>query len=218
MIHQIFLLAHDWSKCFKTETNITYLKLGDIQGYHPSNTSQLSNLKSTAISLRLKFNSRRKSVFCLLDERKYLFFIKSFQRTLEKEHPTQKKNNFPFSISHFIFPFPIPHVPLSILPFHSPLPVPFPSPIPQSHSPVPFPSPIPHSPFSLLVTSFFVKGTWYEWKRKELLILMIYSYCWEGQLKLTNSSSLYTVYVPRVDILPVYLQSFLFSSQNNTLS
>ena len=178
MIHQIFLLAHDWSKRF-TLMNITFLKLGDIRGYHPSDTPQLSNLKSTAISLRLKFNTRWKSVFCLLDERKYLFFIKSFQRTLKKEHPTKKKNNFPFSISHFIFPFPIPRVPLSILPFHSPLPV-----------PVPFPSPIPHSPFPLLVTSFFVKGTWYEWKRKELLILMIYSYCWGGQLKLTNSSSL----------------------------
>ena len=172
MIHQIFLLAHDWSKYF-TLTNITYLKLGDIQGYHPSNTPQLSNLKSTAISLRLKFNSRWKSVFCLLDERKYLFFIKSFQRTLEKEHPTQKKNNFPFSISHFIFhsQFPMSHSPFYLS-------------IPHSQF---------HSPFSLLVTSFFVKDTWYEWKRKELLILMIYSYCWEGQLKLTNSSSLYAV-------------------------
>ena len=179
MIHQIFLLAHDWSKRF-TLTNITYLKLGDIQGYHPSNTPQLSNLKSTAISLRLKFNSRWKSVFCLLDERKYLFFIKSFQRTLEKEHPTQKKkrfSNFQFPISCSISNSPCPTL-------HSTFPFPSPSPIPQSHSPVPFPT--PHSPFSLLVISFFVKGTWYEWKRKELLILMIYSYCW----KWTNSSSL----------------------------
>ena len=158
MIHQIFLLAHDWSKRF-TLTNITYLKLGDIQGYHPSNNPQLSNLKSTAISLRLKFNSRWKSVFCLLDERKYLFFIKSFQRTLEKEHPTQKKKTiFQFSISHFIFHF---QFPMSHSPFYLSIPH------SQSHSPVPFPSPIPHSPFPLLVTSFFVKGTWYEWKRKD---------------------------------------------------
>ena len=135
MIHQIFLLAHDWSKCF-TLTNITYLKLGDIQGYHPSNTSQLSNLKSTAISLRLKFNSRRKSVFCLLDERKYLFFIKSFQRTLEKEHPTQKKTifHFQFPISYSHSQFPMSHSPFYLSIPHS-----------QSHSPVPFPT--PHSRF-----------------------------------------------------------------------
>ena len=140
MIHQIFLLAHDLSKRF-TLTNITYLKLGDIQGYHPSNTPQLSNLKSTAISLRLKFNSRWKSVFCLLDERKYLFFIKSFQRTLEKEHPTQKKKRF----SNFQFPisYSIPNSPCPTL--HSTFPFPTPSPIPQSHSPVLFPT--PHSRF-----------------------------------------------------------------------
>ena len=77
-------------------------------------------------------------------------------RTLEKEHPTQKKkkrfSNFQFPISHSIYNSPCPTL-------HSTFPFPTPSPIPQSHSPVPFPTPIPHSPFSLLVTSFFVKGT-----------------------------------------------------------
>ena len=34
IIHQIFLLAHDWSKCV-TWANIPQLKLGNIRGYSP---------------------------------------------------------------------------------------------------------------------------------------------------------------------------------------
>ena len=155
MIHQIFLLAHDWSKCF-TLTNITYLKLGDIQGYHPSNTPQLSNLKSTAISLRLKFNSRWKSVFCLLDERKYFFFHKIIPENTRKRTSHAEKKQF--SIFNFPFHIPIPNSPCPTL--HSTFPFPTPSPIPhsQSHSPVPFPSPIPqsHSPLPILAFSNIV--------------------------------------------------------------
>ena len=57
MIHQIFLLAHDWYKHF-TLTNITYLKLGDIHGYHPSDTPQFSNLAMSSFKIQFKLKER----------------------------------------------------------------------------------------------------------------------------------------------------------------
>ena len=131
MIHQIFLLAHDWSKRF-TLTNITYLKLGDIQGYHPSDTPQFSNL---AINLRLKFNQAERASFVCnrsTDEREIFVFRKVVPENTQKEHPTQKKTifHFQFPISYSHSQFPVSHSPFYLSIPHS-----------QSHSPVPFPTP-----------------------------------------------------------------------------
>ena len=57
IILQIFLLACDLSKRI-TGPKIPQLKLSDIREYYPGDIPQFSNLTSTTISLRLKFNSR----------------------------------------------------------------------------------------------------------------------------------------------------------------
>ena len=57
MIHQIFFWAGDWSKLI-TSPYIPQLKLGDIQGYHPSEPPQFSKLMSTMIILLLQLDSR----------------------------------------------------------------------------------------------------------------------------------------------------------------
>ena len=72
LIHQIFLLARDWSKR-STWTNISQLQLGDIAECHPSDIPQFSNLTSTKISLRFKFNLRWERVLWLLQKKEILF-------------------------------------------------------------------------------------------------------------------------------------------------
>ena len=61
MIHQIFCWAGDWSKLITSlyiPQLFPQLKLGDIQGYHPSEPPQFSKLMSTMIILLLQLDSR----------------------------------------------------------------------------------------------------------------------------------------------------------------
>ena len=86
MIHQIFLLAREWSKR-STWPNSPQLKLGDIREHHLCDIPQFLNLMSSAISL--KFNLRWEKVLWLLHKKKNLFwFFKSYQRTLKRKHST----------------------------------------------------------------------------------------------------------------------------------
>lgn len=132
MIHQIFLLAHDWYKHF-TLTNITYLKLGDIHGYPPKRYSPIFKpCDKSSFKIQFKLKERLLFVTDRQTKGKYLFFVKSSQRTLKKNIPRRKKQ---FSIFNFPFHIPIPNSPCPTL--HSTFPFPTPSPIPQSHSPLP---------------------------------------------------------------------------------
>ena len=64
-------------------------KLWDIQEYHPSNIPQFLNLMITMISLPFQFNSRLERVLWLSQKKGNLFlFIESYQRTLQRKHPT----------------------------------------------------------------------------------------------------------------------------------
>ena len=88
-------------------------------------------------SFKIQFKLKERLLF-VTDRQtkgKYLFFIKSSQRTLKKNIPRREKQ---FSIFNFPFHIPIPNSPCPTL--HSTFPFPTPSPIPQSHSPLPIPA------------------------------------------------------------------------------
>ena len=60
-------------------------KLWDIRGYHPSDIPKFSNLTSTTVSPRLKFNLRRERFVVVNEEVKYLFVRNSYQKALKEK-------------------------------------------------------------------------------------------------------------------------------------
>ena len=91
LIHQIFLLAHDWSWRILWQ-NFPQLKLGDIRKYLPGDIPQISNLISITISFCFKFISSWESLIIVTEQGKHLLVHRAVpENTPNKTSPVVKR-------------------------------------------------------------------------------------------------------------------------------